>query len=108
MELVDNLFRYFWFILLGVVLLNVHIMRGRVDRLVSLGRVTADEGKGFLRGLGVALGVPCVALGLITVWAGWPTPLCAGVLSFRDAPSAATAAVILTAWGALLFWVWAG
>jgi hypothetical protein len=108
MEFVTALFRYFWFVVLGMVLLNARFMRGRVDRLVSLGRVTPDEAEGFLRGFTFALAIPCIALGLITLWADWPSPLCAGVFSFRDTPSAASSVVILAAWGALLLWVWAG
>jgi len=107
-EIFNAIFRYFWFILLGVVLVNVVVMRGRMARLVELGRVTQDEADGFLRGFGLAFGIPCVAMGLIALWAQWPSPMCAGILSFRDAPSAASAIVILGAWALLLRWVWVG
>jgi len=107
-QVLDGIFRYFWFIALGVMLLNVAMMRPRMNRLVELGRVTQDEAAEFIRGTAFAFGIPCVALGLIGLWAQWPSPMCAGVLSFRDPPSTATALVILAIWALLLRWVWIG
>jgi hypothetical protein len=108
MEVFATILRTFWFLIVGVVLLNVRIMRPRVQRLVGMGRISQEEGERFLRGFGYGLSIPCVALGLIALWARWPTPLCAGIMSFQDLPSAASAVVILAAWAALLFWVWTG
>ena len=108
MEVLDGVFRYFWFIALAVMLINVAMMRPRVTRLVELGRLTQDEADEFMRGAALAFGVPCAAFGLIGLWAGWPSPLCAGILSFRNPPSTATALVVLASWALLLRWVWIG
>jgi len=104
----DGLLRYFWFIALGVMLVNVALMRPRMKRLVELGRVTQDEADEFMRGAALAFGTPCLALGVIGLWARWHSPMCAGVLSFRDPPSTATALVISAIWALLLWWVWIG
>ena len=108
MQVLDGLLRYFWFIALGVMLVNVALMRPRMKRLVEFGRVTQDEADEFMRGAALAFGTPCMALGVIGLWARWPSPMCAGVLSFRDPPSTATALVILAIWALLLWWVWIG
>jgi hypothetical protein len=84
-------FRYFWFICAGVMLVNVAVWRGRLPRLISRGTITEREAERFTVGAALAFTVPCVMLGLVALWTRWPMPLCAGVLSFRDAPSAATA-----------------
>ena len=108
MNVLDGIFRYFWFIGAAVMLINVALMRPRVTRLVELGRLTQDEADEFMRGAALAFGVPCVAFGLIGLWARWPSPLCAGILSFRDPPSTATAVVVLAIWALLLRWIWIG
>ena len=108
MQILDGIFRYFWFIALAVMLLNVALMRPRIARLVELGRVTQDEANDFIRGAAFAFGIPCVVLGSIALWARWPSPMCAGVLSFRDGPSTATTLVIVAAWALVLRWVWIG
>jgi len=107
-QVLDGLLRYFWFIALGVMLVNVALMRPRMKRLVELGRVTQDEADEFMRGAALAFGTPCLALGVIGLWARWHSPMCAGVLSFRDPPSTATALVISAIWALLLWWVWIG
>ena len=108
MTVVTTILRYFWFLVLGLVLFNVRFMQPRLNRLVALGRITEQEANHFLRAVAYGFGIPCLALGLISIWAPWPLPICAGILSFRDIPSAASAIVILATWAALLVWVWAG
>jgi hypothetical protein len=101
----DIYLRYYWFLMLGIVLINVAIVRRRLAKLVELGRVTQEEAEAFVRGFGFGFGIPCLALGVIALWARWPYPMCAGVLSFKDAPSSATSIVILAASALVLSWV---
>jgi hypothetical protein len=107
-QVLDGVFRYFWFLMLAVILVNLAIIRPRMARLVERGRVTQDESDEFMREVAFAFGIPCVALGLIALWARWPSPMCAGALSFRDTPTTAASLVILGVWAMLLRWVWTG
>jgi hypothetical protein len=105
---VPTLFRYFWFVCAAVMVANVMIWRRRLAVLVAQGTLTPKEAARFTRGAVLWLVTPCVVLGLIALSAGWSNPICGGMLSFHDAPSAATSAVILGSWTALLGWVWLG
>jgi hypothetical protein len=101
-------FRYFWILLAGVMLLNIAIWRRRLAPLIELGTVTKVEVDRFTKWAGVWLvGGPIVA-GLIGLAAGWSTPLCAGILSFDDVPRALLSTLTLVSWLALLWWVWRG
>jgi hypothetical protein len=102
------IFRYFWFLCAALMIVNVVIWRRRLPVLVAQGTVTPGEAERFTRGAAFWLVIPCLALGIIALWAGWSDPFCAGMLSFRDGPSGATAMVILGVWAALLSWVWFG
>ena len=101
-------FRYFWFIVAAVMLVNVAIWRRHLLPLAAQGALDQDEVDRFTRGAAYWLAGPAVLLGLISLWANWPAPFCAGVLSFANWPQAATSAVLLSAWVALLWWVWVG
>jgi len=105
---VPTLLRYFWFLCAALMVANVAIWRRRLAVLVAQGTITPTEAARFTRGAALWLVTPCVVLGLIALSAGWSDPLCGGLLSFRDTPSAATSAVILGSWAALLGWVWLG
>jgi hypothetical protein len=100
------LLRFFWFFAAAIMLANVAIWRRALAPLAAAGVVGRDEVDRFARGAALWLAGPGVVLGLVSLWAGWPAPLCAAPLSFADAPQAATSATILIAWAALLWWVW--
>lgn len=107
-RIVDVFLRYFWFICAGVVFVNAAIWRGRVNDLVSQGRVSVEERDAFIRALVLGLGVPCLFLGGIAGWAGYSNPSCAPILSFHDTASVASWVVVLLMWAAILRWVWVG
>lgn len=100
------LLRYFWFICGVMMLANVLVWRGRLEPLVTTRRVSPEEVERFTRGALTWLVAPCLVLGVISLWARYSTPFCAGILSFQDVPSAAISVVMLICWGALLWWVW--
>lgn len=102
------IFRYFWFLCAALMFVNLLIWRWRLALLVTRGTVTPKEAERFVRGAAFWLVIPCLLLGGIALSAGWSDPFCAGLFSFQDAPSAATALVILGVWAALLAWVWLG
>lgn len=102
------IFRYFWFLCAALMIVNIILWRRRLALLVTRGSVTPEEAEHFVRGATFGLVTPFLLLGTISLWAGWSDPLCAGVFSFRDAPSAATSLVILGTWAVLLAWVWLG
>ena len=102
------LFRYFWFIAAAAMLRNVPIWRRQLSSLVARGVLTRAEAERFMRGAALWLVGAPLALGLIALAAGWSGPFCGGILSFEDAPSAATSVVVLASWAALLWWVWIG
>ena len=108
MSTVNLLFRYFWFICAGVVFLNTAIWRGRVNKLLSQGRISEDERDSFVRAIVFGLGVPCLALGVIALWARYPNPSCVRIPSFHDKASAASSLVVIAMWAAILRWVWIG
>jgi hypothetical protein len=101
-------FNYFWFICAAVMLINVAIFRRRFTTIVSHGVLTKAEADHFIVWLAVwFVGGPLLA-GVIALVAGWPSPLCAGILQFDSAPKALFAALSLAGWAALLWWVWRG
>ena len=101
-------FRFFWFIVAAVMLINVAIWRQRLSQLVARGVLSPDESARLVRGAALWLATPCLVLGAIAFAAGWSDPFCAGMLSFADAPRAATSVIVLAVWAALLWWVWVG
>lgn len=101
-------FRYFWILLAGVMLLNITIWRKRLEPLIDRGTVTKVEVDRFVKWAGVWLvGGPIIA-GLIGLAAGWSTPFCAGIFSFDDVPRTLLSTLTLMSWLALLWWVWRG
>ena len=104
----NPLFRYFWFVCAGFVFVNSAIWRSRVNKLLSLGRVTEEERDAFIRAIVFGLGAPCLALGAVALWAGYPNPSCAGIPSFHDFGSAASSVITILVWVAILRWVWIG
>ena len=102
------IFRYFWFIAAGIMLINVFIWKRRLAPLVERGVVSQGEATGFLRGATIWLVGGSLVAGFISLWAGWPFPLCAGILSFADIPSMLMSVLAIAGWAALLWWVWRG
>jgi hypothetical protein len=100
----SQLFRYFWFIAAVFMLINVAIWRRRLAPLIQRGTLTQQEADGFLRGATIWLVGGSLIAGFITVWAGWPTPFCAGIFTFGDLPST----LMAVSWLASLWWVWRG
>ena len=101
-------FRYFWLLFAGFSLVNVFIWRRRLTPLAERGVVSRDEVAGFLRGATIWLVGGSLVAGSISLWAGWPSPFCAGMLSFADLPSTLMAVLLIMSWVALLWWVWKG
>lgn len=102
------LLRYFWFIAAGFMLVNVLIWRRRLMGAVDRGIATRAEVDRFATWAGVwFVGGPIVA-GIVAIGAGWSTPFCAGMLSFRDVPRSIIALLSIASWIALLWWVWRG
>lgn len=87
---------------------NVIIWHRLLADRVKRGVLEPEVARRFTRGAAFWLVAPCLALGSIALTAGWSDPLCAGILSFRDVPSAATSLVILGLWTILLSWLWLG
>jgi hypothetical protein len=102
------IFRYFWFMCAAVMGVNVIIWHRLLAERVTRGALTREEAYRFTRGAAFWLVCPCLVLGSIALAAGWSDPFCAGVLTFRGLPSAATSLVIL-ALGSIFFgWLWLG
>lgn len=101
-------FRYFWFAFAAMALVNVLVWRHRLRPLVDEGSLTQAEMDGFIRGVAGWVSGTCVLLGCIGLAAGWSDPFCGGRHPFDGNATAATSLVMLTAWGALLWWVWMG
>ncbi|HLM67472.1 MAG TPA: hypothetical protein VK358_08095 [Longimicrobium sp.] len=102
------LFRYFWFLCAGIMLVNVAVWRRRLRKRVDDGAMTGHEMNGFIRGAALWLAGPPVLLGVISLAAEWSDPFCAGILSFDGTARTAASLVILSCWAMLLWWVWAG
>lgn len=101
-------FRYFWFIGAGFMLANIIIWRQKSGRVVSSGILSQKEFNHFIGWATVWLvGLPFV-LGAIGLAAKWPSPFCAGMLSFTNLPRALCSLTVLFAWISLLWWIWRG
>jgi hypothetical protein len=102
------IFRYFWFIGAAFMFVNILIWRRRLNALVGQGALSESDATHFTR---VALAGLCglsLALGIISLLAGWSDPFCSQGLSFRDAPTAASSIITIGGWVAFLGWVWIG
>ena len=92
------IFRYFWFVCAAFMVINTMIWRQRLAPLIEGGIVTKAEVDGFTKWAAVWLvGGPIVAA-LVALAAGWPSPLCAGILSFVDLPHALMGALTIVSW----------
>ena len=101
-------FRYFWFIAAGFMLVNIAIWRRRLAVLVANGTATSEEIGRFVRGLAVWLvGMP-ILLGTIALGAGWDSPICAGFLSFGNAAQSLVTVIMMTPGVFLMWWIWLG
>jgi hypothetical protein len=102
------LFRYFWFIAAGFMLVNIVVWRRRLAVVVTNGAATTDEVNRFVRGLVLWLvGMP-VLIGTIAVGAGWDSPFCAGMFSFGNAAQSLISVIGLTGGLVLMWWIWRG
>jgi hypothetical protein len=102
------IFEYFWFVCAAFMLINVLVLRRRLATTVARGNATAAETERFVRWAGACLIGGPLTLGVIGLAAGWPSPFCAGVLSFGDVPRSLVSLVTLAGWVLLLWWVWRG
>lgn len=102
------LFKYLWFVLAAFMLVNVMLWRRSLRKLVDAGTITEQELHAYIRGAVLWIVFPAVLLGAISLAAGWSDPFCAGAFSFDGPARAAASSVILTVWGALLWWMWIG
>ena len=103
---VTIIFRYFWILVAGVMLLNITIWRKRLAPLIDRGTVTKAEVDRFVKWAGVWLVGGPIVVGLTALAAGWSTPFCAGILLFDDVPRATWEALASRNPCALLWWVW--
>ena len=103
-----EIFKYFWFICAAVMTINLVAWRRRLATVVERGIATQAEVDTFLRGAAAWVIGSALALGVISLVAGWTSPFCAGILAFDTVPRTLTSAVIVGAWCALLWWVWRG
>ncbi len=102
------IFRYFWFIAATFMLVNILIWRRRSGAAISNGILSHDEFNHFIRWASVWLIVLPLLLGAIGLAARWPSPFCAGMLSFTDVPRTLCSLVVLSSWVSLLWWAWRG
>lgn len=102
------IFKYFWFIGAAVMLANVLMWRRRLAPAVERGRATRAEVDRFVAWLMVWLVGAPLALAIVSLAAGWPSPFCAGALAFDTIPRAVLAVANLGMCGSLLWWVWRG
>ena len=102
-------FGFFWFLCAAVwMVLIATTIRPKVAEAARRDLITPDEGRRFVRGLAISIGLVCGILGIIALVADQPAPFCIELFSFHDWPSAASNGFTLLAWSALLGWVWLG
>lgn len=100
---------FFWFLCAAVwMVLIATTIRPKVAEAVRRDQITPAEGRRFVRGLAISIGLVCGILGMIALVADQPAPFCIEPMSFHDWPSAAANGFTLIAWSALLGWVWLG
>lgn len=104
----SEIFKYFWFLCAAFMAINLVIWRRRLATVVARGIATQAEVDTFFRGVAAWVVGSALALGVISLVAGWTSPFCAGVLAFDTVPRCLTSVVIVAAWCALLWWVWRG
>ena len=82
---------FFWFLCAAVwMVLIATTIRPKVADAARRDLITPDEGRTFVRGLAISIGLVCGILGIIALVADQPAPFCIEPLSFHDWPSAAT------------------
>lgn len=101
-------FRYFWLLTLGIVLVNVALWHRRADTLVRQGRITEAERHRFTWGAALTLGGFCALVQTIVWITGESRPACLGAFPPTTPASIASSLLTLVAWAALLWWVWRG
>jgi hypothetical protein len=103
-----DIFKFFWFICAAFMAINLVIWRRRLATVVARGIATQAEVDTVLRGAAAWLVGGSLTLGLISLGAGWTSPLCAGILAFDSVPRSMTSVIAIAGWCTLLFWVWRG
>lgn len=102
------MFRHFWLLSLGVLLLNLAIWHRRAGELIKAGEVSEDERDDFIRRLAVAIVLFCLTMQAVVWITGESRPACLAAFPPRTAASLASSVVTLAVWVALLWWVWTG
>ena len=99
------LFRWFWILVLAVIVINGVIYRKRLRRLEEEGGITPAESSRLLRILGIGLVGMCLGLWAIQLAAGWESPLCVHDRPLGDPFVLASLALTAVGWAALLAWI---
>ncbi len=102
------IFRYFWFIVAGLMAINVLVTRRRLLVAVDRGRATRAEVKAFVSWLGIWFVGGGVAAGIAGLAAGWTSPFCFAVAPAGSVPHLLISLGEIAAWVMLLLWVWRG
>jgi hypothetical protein len=100
--------KHFWLFFLGLMLINVAILRPKMLALATEGRATRDDVDRFVRGAVIVLIVYSLAAEIIVLAAGWPNPLCVYTEPLTSAGVLASLGLTVAAWLLLLWWVWRG
>ena len=105
---VPNIFRYFWFLAAAVMLVNIVIWRFRIGAVAEGRGVTKAEVDRFVYWTAVWLVGTPLLLGLVSISAGWSSPMCAGMFMFDSVPRILSSAITIAGYTAVLWWVWRG
>lgn len=107
-ELPRGLLEYFWLIAAAFMLPAAALVHARAGALVRRGNVTGAERRRFVLGLGGWSAGFCLAVQAVVWRTGESRIECLGALPPNTPGSAATTALTLLGWAALLVWVWRG
>jgi len=102
---VAYVFRYAHFFLLAIVVANALIYRTRLLRFAAEGGVPREEADRLPRALVLWLGGYVVALGIVQLSAGWPSPMCVHTRPLTDPFVLASWAATAAALGVLAAWI---
>jgi hypothetical protein len=100
--------QYFWFFLVAMFAVRTIAWRLRAMRLVPGGTVAGEDINRFTRVVVIGVLLPAAALGLLTLWAGYPALLCSPFFRPRTPFDLAATSVVVACWVAILWWIWYG
>lgn len=98
---------YVWFFGAAVAAIKALAWRRRATALVAKGAVTTQDVARFTRVTAIAISF-LVALGVLTLWAGYPVLFCSPFRAPRTLPDLAATSLIVAGWTGTLIWVWFG